>query len=163
VTGIIFMNTFTINLPLNSYLIEDNNVNQFGEISVQIAEFVFPSKDWTDFGAVILFWWLHEISDLMSEKDVKRIQCKFMDGNFRFDVEETDSINIWKVYFIREKSNDDEIEQEANIDAERFTDELLGKIEMIKELGNLTQNIEGVERIEKLIKSFKHQKRRYFN
>jgi hypothetical protein len=157
------MNTFTINFPLNSYLIETKKVNQFGEIFVQVGEFAFPSKNWTDFGAVILFWWLHEISDLMSEKDVRRIQCKFMDGNFRFDVEETDSINIWKVYFIREKSNDDEIEQEANIDAERFTDELLDKIEMIKELGNLTKNIEGVERIEKLIKSFKHQKRRYFN
>jgi hypothetical protein len=150
------MKTLIINLPIDSYSVKSNILSRTGEIFVQADEdYYFPSKNWTDFGSTIIFWWAEAVAKLLSEKE-SRVKCDFMDGSYRFDIEKTNSTDIWHVYFIKETSDEKEvIEQEFDIKAKQFADEILKKTEIIQNKLKSIQNNEGLQRV----KSFRNELR----
>ncbi len=142
------MEQFKIHLPLSSYI-----NNNFGQFCVQLDDYYFPSKDWTDFGERVVFSWRDKLSEFLLEEDKKAI-CKFMDGNYRLDVEPTNDKNIFKISFIRDAGDLDEIKYQGNVNSEQFLGEILRIIKSIQEECRKNDNHEAVERIETSIQKF---------
>lgn len=100
-----------------------------GDIYVLLDDSAFPEIGWTDFGKTIVSWWTEEFRKLHA-CEAKKVRCKFMDGNFRFDVTALD-FKIWKFEFIKEKADAEEIWQEDEVDADQATEVLLETVEEI--------------------------------
>lgn len=140
------MNQFVIHLPLSSYI-----SNDFGEFCVQLGDYYFPSKGWTDFGKRVVFDWINQLTKLLLRQN-KKVSCDFMDGNYRLDVETTDSKEILNIALIRDAGNVDDIKHQENVDSEQFIGEVLRVIRSIQEECKKNSNFEAVDRIETSIK-----------
>ncbi|HEY0049051.1 MAG TPA: hypothetical protein VGB68_07185 [Pyrinomonadaceae bacterium] len=147
------MQEFIIHLPIASYQRKNEKFDNFGEIYLQLGDYFFPSENWTDFGANIVFWWLQEITKIYSnESDTAR--CKFMDGNYRFDLQITDRPEIWQIYFIKERADDDEIELQTEVNSEQLSREILKAVTKIEDQYREMKNFEAVNRIEEIKEIF---------
>jgi hypothetical protein len=156
------MKELLINLPIESYSVKGNVISETGEIFVQVDDCFFPSKNWTDFGRVIIFWWAQSITKLLSGNEI-RVKCDFMDGSYRFDIEKTDSSDIWHIYFIKETPDSEDIELEFDTNAKQFTDEVLTKIETIQDKLKILQNDDGVQRVKNFRDEYIRLKEEYFS
>lgn len=136
------MNQFVIHLPVKNYISTD-----FGELHVQLGDYCFPDKVWTDFGETVVFGWESQLTRLFS-KQSKKVQCKFMDGNYRFDVESTELPEQLNLIFIRERRDFDETEHQERVNSEQFTQEILRVITEIQKECKKNNNFEAVDRIE---------------
>lgn len=146
------MNQFVIHLPVENYISTD-----FGELYVQLGDYYFPDKVWTDFGETVVFGWKSQLTKLFSKQSGK-IRCKFMDGNFRFDVETTNSKELLNLLFIREKRDSDETEHQEMVYTEQFFQEILRVNTAIQEECKKNGNYEAVNRIEIKNKEFQSAK-----
>ena len=142
------MNQFIIHLPLEDYTSSD-----FGKLSVQINDYYFPSKVWTDFGQTVVFGWMDQLAKFFFNQRNK-VSCKFMDGNYRLDVETTDSNEMFNILFIKEKRDSDEVEHQENVNSEQFLEEILKAVKSIQDECKKNDNHEAVERIEISIQKF---------
>lgn len=142
------MNQFTIYLPVEEY-----NSSDFGTFYVQSGDYYFPSKVWTDFGVKVVFDWMNKLSESFSNQEDK-IGCKFMDGNYRFDLEKNDSSDIVKISFIKERGNSDEIEYEEEFDSKQFLEEILKSVRLIQNICQKDENYKAVERMEDSIQNY---------
>jgi hypothetical protein len=156
------MKELIINLPIESYSVKNNVISETGEIFVQVDSCFFPSKNWTDFGRIIIFWWAQSIIKLLSEKEI-RVKCDFMDGSYRFDIEKTDSSDTWHIYFIKETSDSEEIELEFDTNSKQFTDEVLKKMELIQNKLRIIQNNDGFQRVKKFRGEYIRLRDEYFS
>lgn len=43
----------------------------------------YPSKDWTDFGVVIMGWWVKSLENLMDSSNSDPVCFSFMDGDYK--------------------------------------------------------------------------------
>ena len=118
-----------------------------GDIYVSLDDFAFPGKGWTDFGKNILVWWLDEFRKLHAG-EAKKVQCKFMDGNYRFDVTVINS-KTWKVEFIKERAESEEIQQVGEVNADQATETLLEATEKIIQLDEQEGNTKVVNNFAK--------------
>lgn len=116
------MRKFNFRSLPDSY-VHDGEVDDFGVIYIQLDDYAFPDKEWTDFGLKIVYWWMDAFLKLISGEE-KKVQCKFMDGNYRFDIEAI-SLRVWRVLLIREWANSEEVEQESEINVEQATESLV--------------------------------------
>ena len=121
---------FDINISQESFKKRDG---RFGNISVRIGDYNFPSENWTDFGTDIIYWWMEAITNLITETD-RTVQCKFMDGNYRFDVQSTNDKKIWKVSFIKEYADSEETKTESEVDPEQMIEVLVRVAKRFEEL-----------------------------
>lgn len=145
------MNVLKIYLSPASY-IYDGRVSDFGKIHIKVGECSFPEREWTDFGRIIVFWWMDAFSKLLTGEE-KEVQCKFMDGNFRFDVKSI-SKQLWHVSLIKEKAESEEIQYEDEISVEQATSELLHIIAEFKSMFQKAGNVDFVSKIDNLTHEF---------
>ena len=146
------MDAFTIHLPLESY-IHDGKIDDFGKVHLQLGEYVFPDKEWTDFGLIIIHSWMDAFLNLLSKKE-KKVECDFMDGNYRFDVEVTGSPKVWRIYLIREWTDSEEVKNQGEIAVKQATDELLRVVGEIKDMDRNAGKAEYVKNIENYTQQF---------
>ncbi len=142
------MNQLIIHLPLEDYV-----SNDFGKFSVQLGDYYFPSKVWTDFGQTVVFDWMKQLTKLFSEPR-KKVSWKFMDGNYRLDLATTNSKEILNLSFIKEKRDSDEIEHQENANINQLSEEILKAIKTIQDDCRKNSNQKAVERIEITIQKF---------
>lgn len=142
------MNQFIIHLPTAAYVSDD-----FGEFCVQLGEYYFPSKAWTDFGERVIFNWADELNKLLTGES-KKVRCKFMDGNYRLDVETANSKETLNIEFIRDARDIDDVKHQENVNLEQFFQEILRVIKTIQEECKKNNNFEAVDRIQLIIDSF---------
>ena len=154
------MKTFKIHFFSDSY-IHSGKVDDFGKIYIQLGDYDFPENNWTDFGLNIVFWWMDVFLKLLSGEE-KKVQCKFMDGNYRFDVEVTDSQKVWRIFLIREGADMDQIEQEGEIEVTQVTDEVIRVATEIEKLEKKIGKAEHVKNIENFMQRFLSARQRYF-
>lgn len=143
-----FMNEFIIHLPVDSYV-----SNDFGEFCVQLGDYYFPSKVWTDFGERVIFSWSDELTELFLGKS-KIVHCKFMDGNYRLDVATTNSKEALNISFIRDAGQIDNVKHQGNVDFQQLSREVLRVIKEIQDECRKSKNYEAVDRIEASIEKF---------
>ena len=134
------MKTFDIYLPISSYK-KDGKLDAFGEIHIKLDNYIFPSEVWTDFGLYTVSAWAESFIQLCDKK-TKKVQCKFMDGNYRFDISAKDSEN-WNFQFIAERETD-EIWQEGVVNSEQAIKTLLSTIDIILEEEQKESSIEKI-------------------
>ena len=151
------MNQLLIHLSAESYKTSD-----FGDFFVQLGDFYFPSKGWTDFGERVVFDWLNKLTDFFFKQNEK-VGCKFMDGNYRFDIESTESSTQLYFKFIREKRDSDEIEYQERVDTEQFVQEVLRVVKEIQSNCKIEENYDAVKRIEESVKNFLKAKDHFVN
>lgn len=142
------MNEFTIHLPLDSYV-----SNDFGQFCVQLGDYYFPSKVWTDFGKRVVFSWSDLLTELLSGRS-KIVHCKFMDGNYRLDVETANSNETLNISFIKDAGHIDDVKYQGNVNSEQFSSEILRVIKSIQDECRKNKNYEAVNRIEASIEKF---------
>jgi hypothetical protein len=147
------MKTFAVYFSPNSYIANNGKVRDIGEVHIQLNDYAFPDKEWTDFGKVIVSWWMEAFRKLLSGEE-KKVQCKFMDGNYRFDLEVTNSPGIWHITLIREQGDSEEVENQGEIDAKQSTDSLLSVINEVKELYKKEGKAEYVKNANDFIQRF---------
>lgn len=145
------MNKFEIHNLLNTY--EPRPSSEFGNIYVQLDDYAFPGKGWTDFGTQIVFWWMQEFIKLFSGEE-KKIRCSFMDGNYRFDVEATDSPQKWNIYFVKEHAESDQFLHQGQVDSKQATEELLKAVSDVQQRFRDKNNFAAVSRVEELKQTF---------
>ena len=131
--GVEMRKTFAIHFSPESFITANNEIKDIGRICIQLDDIAFPHKEWTDFGKVVVSWWVQEFRKLLS-REQKKVQCKFMDGNFRFDVENTEDSHIWRILLIKEAAKADKVEEEGEIDVMQATNEVLQALNEVKEL-----------------------------
>lgn len=153
------MKTFNIHLPLESYK-HNGKVDDFGEIHIQLGKYAFPDKQWTDFGLIIIYWWMDAFLKLLSG-EVKKVSCDFMDGNFRFDVEIMDHRQNWRVSLIREWADLEETKDAGEIDIKQATDEILRVVTEVKNLDLESGKAEYVKNIDDFTQKFLSAKQNY--
>jgi hypothetical protein len=153
------MKTFKIHLPLESY-IHNGKVDDFGEIHIKLNNYAFPDKEWTDFGLIIIYWWMDAFLKLLSGEE-KKVGCDFMDGNFRFDVEIMNSPQTWHISLIKEWADSEEIKDEGKVDVKQATDEILRVIAEIKDLDIKLGKAEYVRNINSFTQKFLLAKQNY--
>jgi hypothetical protein len=146
------MNQFIIHLPPDSYA-----SNDFGEFCVQLGDYYFPSKGWTDFGERVVFSWANQLIELLTGKS-KKVYCRFMDGNYRLDAETTGSKEILNVAFIRDASNVVDVKHQENVNSEQFIQEILRVMTAFQEECKKNGNYEAVDRIQVSIEKFAQAK-----
>lgn len=121
----------------NSFIASNGKVRAIGDIHVKLDDYEFPDKDWFDFGSDILYWWMENFIKLFS-KETDIVKCKFMDGNYRFDIKALNS-QTWRVLFVAERSTD-EIWQNDEISSQQATEALLSAarqmLEIVKKKGH---------------------------
>lgn len=112
---------------------------EIGEIYVQLDNYNFPEKGWTDFGFNIIFWWLESFIKIHSG-ELKLVQCDFMDGSYRFDVKRINNL-VWNIEFIAERKGD-EVWQTGEVDSYKATESLINVADILREkhieAGNIT-------------------------
>ena len=133
--------------------IKSGKVDDFGKIHIEIGDYAFPDKEWTDFGRIIVFWWLDAFIKLLSGER-KKVECKFMDGSYRFDVETTNSPQVWRISLIREWADSEETCEQSEIDVKQATDEFLPIVTQIKDWDANAGRMKYVENIESFMKKF---------
>lgn len=118
------MKRFSVYTSPDSY---EKHGGEIGDIYVQLDDYAFPGRGWTDFGFNIVFWWMEAFMKLLTG-ETDNVQCKFMDGNYRFDVTAISS-GVWRMQFIAERETD-EVWQEGDVDAHQAAEALLesGKV-----------------------------------
>lgn len=146
------MKKFAIHFPLESYF-NNGKVNDFGKIHIQLNDYVFPDKEWTDFGQIIIYWWIDAFYKLLS-KEENKVECDFMDGNYRFIVKITDSPHIWQITLIKEWADAEQIENECEIDVKQATDEILRVVTEIKDSDRTLGEEKFVKNIEDFLQKF---------
>jgi hypothetical protein len=77
-----------------------------------------------------------------------------MDGNYRFDLQITDRPEIWQIYFIKERADDDEIELQTEVNSEQLSREILKAVTKIEDQYREMKNFEAVNRIEEIKEIF---------
>lgn len=142
------MNQLRIHLSTEYY--KNNN---FGEFFVQLGDYYFPNEGWTDFGQRVIFDWLNKLTSFFSKQSEIAV-CKFMDGNFRFDVESTENSTQLNLKFIKERSESDEIEHQEIVDTNQFIQEILRIVKEIRTNCEVEENFDAVNRIEESVKRF---------
>jgi hypothetical protein len=118
---------FAVRLPLETYISEDGRVKTIGDIYIELDGYFFPEKNWYDFGENLLSWWTEEFTKLLNREETK-VECGFMDGPVRFDLKFLKN-NIWLIRCIREYSESEECEYEAEIDSMQASKALLEAID----------------------------------
>ena len=145
------MKEFKIHNFLDTY--EPRSSSEFGRIYVELGDYAFPGKGWTDFGTQIVFWWMQAFIKLLSEEE-KKIRCNFMDGNYRFDVEATDSPQKLCIYFVKERADSDELLHQGEVDLQQITEELLQAVSLVQKRFEEKNNFPAVNRVEQLKDDF---------
>ncbi len=141
------MKNFRVNFYPESY----RNNNDFGEIYLELDNFAFPDKNWTDFGRVIVPWWLDAIRKLcLNEKEVL---CSFMDGPYRFSIKKFNE-NIWQIQFLEERE-ETRVCAEGKVSADEVTNEVLSAFQKIIELYKTENNAEKAQTLEHFNKEFR--------
>lgn len=148
------MKNFTIHIDSDSYVWKNGKVDDFGKIYVQLDEYDFPHKSWTDFGRTIVGWWMQSFSSLLN-KEKNKVECDFMDGSYRFDITALDS-KKWKFEFVKEKAESEEILHEGEADADQATESLLEAVEKIIQLYQKEGNT-------KAVNNYNEYKRRFIS
>lgn len=74
-------------------------------IYIEHEDTCYPGSDWVDFGAIVLGWWLHSVTELLKGNDGQDI-C-FMDGPFFLRANIKDDMLCLK-------SDDDKVVWEVN-------------------------------------------------
>lgn len=152
---------FTIEFHADSYIADNKKLKEVGKICVRLDDYVFPDKEWTDFGKRIVFFWMDNFSKLLSG-DEKKVQCEFMDGNYRFDVEVTDMPKIWRIFLIREWADAEQLEQHGEIEIMQATDEILRVAAEIKSLEKKTGKVEYLKNVESFMQKFLTLRQKHF-
>lgn len=147
------MKTFKVCFSPESYISNDGQFKDIGGIYVQLDDYAFPDKEWTDFGKVITSWWMEAFRKLLSGEE-KKVQCKFMDGNYRFDVEVLSFPQVWRITLIREYADSEEVEDEGEIDAKQATDQILNALATVKNLYDKEGKSEYVKNANNFIQKF---------
>lgn len=142
------MNQIIIHLPLSSYV-----SNDFGEFCVQLEDYYFPSKDWTDFGKRVVFSWTDQLAELLLGRS-KKVHCRFMDGNYRLDVETNGSNETLNISFIQDAKHIDKVEHQGKVNSEQFFGEVLRVIKSIQDECRKNKNYDAVNRIGVSIQEF---------
>ena len=146
------MEKFAIHIDSDSYIGENGKVDDFGKIYIQLNDYDFPDKNWTDFGRTIVGWWMQAFRKLLNKEETK-VECDFMDGSYRFNVTAVDS-KIWKFEFIKEKADGEEIWQEGEVDADQATENLLETVDRIVRLYEKEGNTKAVSNYTEYKKEF---------
>lgn len=147
------MKTFKVCFSPDSYISSDGKFKDIGGVHIQLDDYAFPDKEWTDFGKIIVSWWMEAFRKLLSGEESK-VQCKFMDGNYRFDVEVLDSPQTWHIILIREYADSEKVEDEGQIDAKQATDQILNALTIVKKLYDKEGKVEYVENANNFIQNF---------
>ena len=146
------MKEFKICIESDSYIWKSGEVDDFGKIHIQLNNYAFPDENWTDFGRTIVGWWMQSFKELLMKEKTK-VECDFMDGNYRFDITAINS-KIWKIELIKEKAESEEIEQVGEIDADQATETLLEAVEKIVQLYEKEGNLKAVNNFAEYKKKF---------
>ena len=125
--------TFLIYTSPDSYTASNGKTKDIGEIYIQLDDYAFPEKGWTDFGRDIVFWWIEAFIKLFRREE-KKVKCSFMDGNYRFDIKVTDSPEIWHISLIREWSDVEEVEKESEINIKQATQSIVQTARLFADL-----------------------------
>jgi len=140
------MKNFKIYFDPESY----RESSDFGEIHVELGNFAFPDKNWTDFGRVIIPWWLDAIRKLrLNEKEVL---CSFMDGPYRFSIKKFDE-GVWQIRFLEERE-ETRVCAEGKASADEVTNEVLSAFQKIIELYKTENHTEKAQILEQFNKEF---------
>lgn len=138
--------SFSINILPQTFETTIDSV--IGVIYVQADNYAFPDDSWADFGVTILGWWLSEVSSLTLETR-RSCSCKFMDGNFRFDIERV-SNDKWRLTFVEERGRGDKIEFQTFVAPQNVVDALLSGAntvsKMCRDKGWLSPDLELLEK-----------------
>lgn len=140
------MKNFRVNLRPESY----RNINDFGEIYIELDNFAFPDKNWTDFGRVIVPWWLDAIRKLLLNE--KEVLCSFMDGPYRFSIKNFNE-NGWHIQFLEERE-ETRVCAEGKVSADEVTNEVLSAFKKIIDLYKTENNTEKVQALEHFNREF---------
>ena len=132
------MNTFEIRHSLDSY--EQGN-GKVGDIHILLDSYAFPNDEWFDFGFYIISAWAESFIKLHNGEE--KVQCKFMDGNYRFDILR-ECPKTWKFNFIAERQTD-EIRKSGEVNANQATETLLESIDAIMNYHKKKGNLEKVD------------------
>ncbi len=132
------MKKFKINLFVEDFV----NKSDFGRVSVQLDDYIFPDKNWTDFGRIIIGWWLDAVCKLALDNQTKAV-CSFMDGPYRFSLTKIKK-DIWKVQFFEERG-EVKIFAEGEVDASQVINEMLTAFQKIENLYEDEKNFEKVK------------------
>lgn len=136
---------FSVNVLPETF--EKTNLDSIvGTIFVRANDHAFPEDTWSDFGVVIVEWWLNQMFSLLNGK--KQVSCKFMDGSFRYDIE-TQTGGMWKLRLIEEKAKGDVCELEGIVEPNAAIKSLLIAaqkiIKICHERGWNTRDVESLE------------------
>jgi hypothetical protein len=103
---------------------------KFMIIYIQVGDYCFPQKNWTDLGIYLIDGWSQELLKLLKNEE-KIISCSFMDGAYRFDVCKIDE-NNWKLSCIEEYADETEkILYESNVKPNQATKAVLEKLKSL--------------------------------
>lgn len=111
------MNQLSLHISPESY----EQDGRFGKIYIQLDDYAFPGKGWTDFGSDLIYWWMESLIKLLTKTE-KKVRCSFMDGNYRFDLEISNDKKFWKIFLIREYADSEEIKAEGQVDPTQTTE-----------------------------------------
>ena len=125
------MKLLTFHLSQDSFVATNGKIKEIGETYIQLDDYTFPDKEWTDFAFNIIYWWMESFTKLFTN-EAKKIQCNFMDGNYRFDVEKI-TLKVWNVKFIAERAVD-EVWQSGEVDSKQATEAIVQSAYVIAEL-----------------------------
>ncbi len=135
------MDQFRVHFPLARYTNGD-----FGEIHVVAGQTTFPDNQWNDFGPLVISGWLLELNRLYL-KQTDRVRCKFIDGDFAFDVEAGATDGSLLLTFVRETDGPDIIEDVRTVSTDELTNELVRSLEDVRVDCERTGNDTAVKRI----------------
>ena len=157
------MEKFTIYFPLDSYIKGNNKLDTFGEFHIELGEYAFPDKSWTDFGRDVVLMWLNNVSEILNG-EVKSAECSFMDGPFHISFQEKTK-ETWKISLVRRwfdgKEDGETIEKEAEVNSLEIVNEIFGatisRISLDKNRGEKYKDLN-----DSLIENFEAAKQNYF-
>ncbi len=135
------MDQFRIHFPLERYTNGD-----FGEIHVVVGETAFPENTWNDFGPLVISGWLLELNRLFL-RQTEKVRCKFIDGDFAFDIESGNADGTLVLTFIRETDGPDIIEDVRTVSADSLTSAIVQALETVRDDCERSGNETAVKRI----------------
>lgn len=90
---------------------------------IEITDYQFPEKGWSDFVVVVLGWWVESMLKIVSGS-TRIAEFRFMDGPQLIRLTMEDSNNA-KLEFINRKLADEKIEKVASVYINEIVSELL--------------------------------------
>ena len=136
------MKLLTFHLSPDSFIAKNGKIKEIGETYIQLDDYAFPDKEWTDFAFNIIYWWMESFTKIFTN-ETKKIKCSFMDVNYRFDIEKIDS-QVWNVQLVAERATD-EVWQSGEVSCKQVTEAIVQNAYLIAELDKKRGNDKAAE------------------